>query len=99
MRTPFGFSLRNVELTRDRNLHGIEGTAMRFALGFVDADPLGEVLRSGILVEDQIKTARGRTPDRSLAPGGYPKRRIGFLGRGRLHDNVFEAPETAAMRK
>ena len=94
-----GFVLGDIKLARHRDLHRIEGQGRALALGFVDADALGDLLRAGILIEDQIEAARGGAADRIRAAGGHPERRMRLLRRRRLDDDILEMPEAAAMGK
>src|ERR1700722_3357506 len=77
----------------------MKAQAVPFALRLVDADALGERLRTRILIEDQIEAARRGAADRGLAARGHPKRRMRPLRRRRLDDDVFKMPEAAAMGK
>src|SRR5579859_7641324 len=70
---------------------------MRRALAFIERDALGDQVRPGILIEDQIEPARGGPPDRTGAAGGDPERRMRLLRRRRLDHDIVEPPETAAM--
>ena len=94
-----GLVLGDIKLPRHRDLHRIEGKALRLALGFIDADALGDLRGAGILIEDQIEAARGGAADRRRAAGRHPKRRMRPLRRRRLDHDVLEMPEAAMMGK
>src|ERR1700722_6040209 len=72
---------------------------MRLALGFVEADALGNLARAGILIEDQVEAARRGAADRLFAARRHPQRRMWLLRRRRLDDDVLEMPEAAMVGK
>src|SRR3954471_3425020 len=98
-RFPVGLVFRDVHLTRDRHLHGIELLSTRFAFGAIERDAFTDDLGRRVLIENEVEAARRGTLDRRRASGCDPNRRMRAL-RGRRFDyNILELPETARMRK
>ena len=94
-----GLVVGDIKLARHRHLHRVEAKSLRLALGFVEADALGDLLGAGILIEDQIEAARGGAADRLFAAGRHPQRRMRLLRRRRLDHDVLEMPEAAVVRE
>ena len=92
-----GLVFGDIKLARHRHLHRIEAKSLRLALGFVEADALGDLAGAGILIEDQVEAARGGAADRGFAAGGHPQRRMRFLRRRRFDHDVLEMPEAAVV--
>src|SRR5579885_956399 len=89
----------DIELARHRDLHRVEGEALGLARPPVDGDALGQRLRRGVLVEDEVEAALSGARDRVRIAGGDPERRVRALHRRRLDHDVLEMEEAAVVRE
>ena len=94
-----GLVVGDIKLARHRHLHRVEAKSLRLALGFVEADALGDLAGAGILIEDQVEAARRGAADRMFAAGRHPQRRIRLLRRRRFDHDVLEMPKAAVVGK
>src|SRR5215510_980183 len=94
-----GFVLCHIELTCDRYLHRVEAETIDLALGLIAGDSRTQHRRRSILVENEVESALSGALDRIRIASRHPKRGMWALRRRRLHNDIFEMPETALVRK
>jgi hypothetical protein len=94
---PLALVVHDEHVPRHDDLHGIPAAAARRGFRPVQRDALAQDFRRGELIEDETVPALRGAPDGGGTARARPQRRVRRLLRGRLDDDVLEAPEAALV--